>query len=284
MYRLLLDKLPMDLFSKDCWGCLPLFYLIWGLAPLEIVDLVVQTMKEEMAGDRECYNTLRGISEEENPWLSLKSNNPFTREVNWKEMVETLCEARAPIACLERLVEINIFSFPEDNLQSFIDWGEMMIMLCSRGKARKPHLMSFVQLCHSKFGTESIVLEEVAMKIVRREKFGFKPFWLRVCVGNRIKVLEYKEWRYELDGMINTCPVGSTERHRKQRIELMTDVLEKLKAYEVYGLMWVLELALWKSKLECEELTESQDIGARAECRFTCGAAFIMPKVISYLL
>ncbi|EJK73994.1 hypothetical protein THAOC_04355 [Thalassiosira oceanica] len=284
MYRLLLEKLPMDLFSKDCWGCLPLFYLIWGLAPLEIVDLVVQTMKEEMAGDRECYNTLRGAPEEGNPWLSLKSNNPFTREINWKEMVETLCEARAPLACLDRLIEINIFSFPEDNLQSLIDWGEMMIILCSKGKARKPHLSGFVQLCHSNFGTKSIVLEQVAMKIVRREKFGFKPFWLRVCVGNRIKVLQYKEWRYELDSMINTCPVGSTERHRKQRIELMTTVLDKLKVYEVYGLMWVLELALWKSKLEYEGLTESQDRGVRAECRFTCGATFIMPKVISYLI
>lgn len=78
--------------------------------------------------------------------------------------------------------------------------------------------------------------------------------------------------------MIETCPTGNTSRAHRDRIQVMESLYFKLETYEVYGLMWFIELALWKARIE------SSHDEKRSHCRVTCGASFIIPKVASYLL
>jgi len=45
MYRIIIDKYPDNLITKDKWGALPLLYAIWGQVPDEIIELLVDKYK-----------------------------------------------------------------------------------------------------------------------------------------------------------------------------------------------------------------------------------------------
>jgi len=44
MYRIIVDNYPDNLITKDKWGALPILYAIWGRAPLDIVEFLVDNM------------------------------------------------------------------------------------------------------------------------------------------------------------------------------------------------------------------------------------------------
>lgn len=43
LYRVLVEKYPENLISRDGWGALPLFYAVWGNAPDEIVQFLIES-------------------------------------------------------------------------------------------------------------------------------------------------------------------------------------------------------------------------------------------------
>ena len=90
LYRVLIEKYPENLISEDRWGALPLLYAVWGNAPNEIVQYLVEKQQ-----------TMYPIYES-----------------NWTEMVETLGKADAPLHAVVNLVGVQQKSFPRQN----IDW------------------------------------------------------------------------------------------------------------------------------------------------------------------
>jgi hypothetical protein len=42
-YQLMVDKYPANLIVEDAWGATPLLYAIWGDAPSEIVEFLVNS-------------------------------------------------------------------------------------------------------------------------------------------------------------------------------------------------------------------------------------------------
>jgi len=84
LYKVLIEKYPETLITEDRWGALPLLYAVWGNAPSEVIQYLVER------------------------YLSIYSNYEF----NWNDMVETLMKANAPKETIQNLLEVRKESFP----------------------------------------------------------------------------------------------------------------------------------------------------------------------------
>jgi hypothetical protein len=43
LYRVIVEKYPTNLITEDRWGALPLLYAIWGDAPAEIIEFLLES-------------------------------------------------------------------------------------------------------------------------------------------------------------------------------------------------------------------------------------------------
>jgi hypothetical protein len=94
LYQLMIDKYPNNLIVEDAWGATPLLYAIWGDAPSEIVELLV------------------------NSYQSLYPNHGF----NWNDMLLTLGRANVPKAVVQNLLDIQHTLSPGYS----IDWDQIL--------------------------------------------------------------------------------------------------------------------------------------------------------------
>jgi len=109
LYQLIVDKYPNNLIVEDAWGATPLLYVIWGDAPSEIVELLV------------------------NSYLSLYPDHEF----NWNDMVITLGQANAAEGVMQNLMDIQQTLSLEYN----IDWDQILgvFAICPA----RPHFTPF---------------------------------------------------------------------------------------------------------------------------------------------
>mmetsp|Transcript_27945 Transcript_27945/g.59601 ORF Transcript_27945/g.59601 Transcript_27945/m.59601 type:complete len:562 (-) Transcript_27945:143-1828(-) len=94
LYQILIEKYPENLIAEDRWEALPIFYAIWGNAPSEIMQFLVE---------------------------SHQSVYP-DHKLNWSKMVETVGIAGAPLDVIQNLLDVQQTSFPEQR----IDWDELL--------------------------------------------------------------------------------------------------------------------------------------------------------------
>ena len=85
MYRMLIEKHPVSLVTKDKWGAIPLLYAVWRDAGSDIVDLLVQS------------------------YTSIFPNYVL----NWNMMMDTLARANVPRDRIKVLHLIQSWSFPD---------------------------------------------------------------------------------------------------------------------------------------------------------------------------
>ena len=90
----MIEKYPETLVTKDRWGALPLLYAVWGSAPDEDVQILVDS-----------YRTLY-------PYYVL----------NWSKMIQTLGIAGAPVEVIQNLLDLREESFPDQ----LIDWDAVI--------------------------------------------------------------------------------------------------------------------------------------------------------------
>jgi len=100
LYKVLVTKYPETLVTEDRWGAVPLLYAIWGNAPDEIIQYLVETYK------------------------SIHPNHMF----NWTEMVKTLGKANVPLEEMQSILDLKQESFPEQS----IDWKQVIDELTKR--------------------------------------------------------------------------------------------------------------------------------------------------------
>lgn len=119
LYRVLVEKYPETLVKEDRWGALPIFYVIWGNAPDEIVQFLVES------------------------YQSLYPNH----ELNWSMMIETLGKAGAPKETIQSLIDVQRESFLDHQI---IDWGTILQRATSipspRNNFRQTQIESFGHL------------------------------------------------------------------------------------------------------------------------------------------
>ena len=250
MYHMLINRYPGHLITQDVWGDIPLLYAIWGRAPPEVVALLAN-----------------GIREYHEDYV-----------IDWERMIETLCIGMAPLTAIDYLRDSNERYFPGQSLQE-IDWKNMVRLLCTKAKAPEEYVGLFI----SHYSSLLVEVEQVPLQLAREEKFGFKSWWLRIGISKRLLLLgkQNKSWQQELEALIVSCPIGGSVRTVKRRHELMKIILRKLALYETISQMWVLELALWKYKLE--ESSSGSGI-QRKNSRYLSGAELIIPNVMEFLL
>ena len=94
VYQLIVEKYPENLIVEDAWGAVPLLYAIWGDAPSEIVQFLV------------------------NSYQSLYPDHEF----EWNDMVITLGRANASKAVIRNLLNTQPTLSPIYN----IDWDQVL--------------------------------------------------------------------------------------------------------------------------------------------------------------
>lgn len=263
MYRMLIAANPDQLITEDVWGGIPLMYALWGRAPWEVVELLARSMQE--LHHYEEY-VMDGVV------------------MDWeKRMIETFCRGMAPMACVKYLFEAMASLFPELEVQEGeIDWNRMVRLLCTNAKASEEHVRNFMSLYQCAFPRNNSDLEWLSLDLAREEKFGFKPFWLKLGIYSRLSLLDKSAWRHKIQSMIEHCPTGSTGVSVRRRVELMEAILRKLDYYETTAQLWVLELALWKARIGGDG-TDNTSGSVRSCCRIMSGADVIVPNVLEYL-
>ena len=93
LYRVLIEKYPETLVTEDRWGAVPLLYAVWGDAPSEIVQFLLE---------------------------SYHSFHP-DYELNWEKMLVTLSGVNAQ-EVIKKLLDIKQQSYPEQS----IDWNRVI--------------------------------------------------------------------------------------------------------------------------------------------------------------
>jgi hypothetical protein len=94
VYRLIVEKYPANLITKDRWGATPLLYSFWGAAPAEIIEFLLES------------------------YQSLYPDHVF----NWTMMVWTLGRCDTPKESIENLLCVKQMHFPEQP----IDWDHLL--------------------------------------------------------------------------------------------------------------------------------------------------------------
>ena len=94
VYRRLVRGCPRNLIAEDEWGALPLLYAVWGGAPSEVVQFLLES----------C--------------MSLYPDHPF----DWTKMAGTLLRADAPMDRIQMLADVNQSHFPDHP----IDWDDLL--------------------------------------------------------------------------------------------------------------------------------------------------------------
>jgi len=100
LYQLMVEKYPENLIVEDAWGALPLLYAVWGDAPSEIVQFLVN---------------------------SYQSHYP-NHEFDWNDMVITLGKANAPTTGIQNLLNVQQMLSPIYS----IDWDRILGELAER--------------------------------------------------------------------------------------------------------------------------------------------------------
>ena len=106
-YRLLVEEYPENLIVEDSWRATPLLYAIWGDAPTEIVQFLV------------------------NSYQSLYPDHVF----EWSTMLITMGRANAPTTVIQNLFNVQHTLSPGYNN----DWDQALGVLAEETELDEPH-------------------------------------------------------------------------------------------------------------------------------------------------
>ena len=204
----------------------------------------------------------------------------------------------APDGVIELLVE----SYKTKHPDYEFDWGGMLQTLL---KARVPltNIQKLVCTQQRSFpGKEIKNMEKIVMDLAMSDDKPFKSttpietfkYLLHTSMAKRSDTLNVRKWSAELQNSINALPEGACSRNDNTRaIYANLDMYELAKEASA-----VLELALWKMKIDervvskigddqsqrsCKKAKVEDGMSPRNLCRINCGADIIIPGVLWYL-
>jgi len=98
MYRIIIDKYPDNLITKDKWGEIPLLYAIWGQAPDEIVCLLIDSITDKYSDyDLEWEKMFETLAKSDARWDVLAGISDFSSEywqwVDWYGLMNKLADS-----------------------------------------------------------------------------------------------------------------------------------------------------------------------------------------------
>jgi len=166
LYRVIVDNYPENLIVKDGWRAVPLLYAIWGRAPDEIVQFLVESYKF-------LYPNYK---------------------LNWTSMIRALFRASMPLEVIQNLLTIHEESFPGQSIR----WDRVFERLTS---PRKKHSLASKNIVRqlvkysmaeriSKIGIKQWRDDMTSMMNTNISKDTHLQVWLD---GFRSKLVEYEK-------------------------------------------------------------------------------------------
>mmetsp|Transcript_29808 Transcript_29808/g.62243 ORF Transcript_29808/g.62243 Transcript_29808/m.62243 type:complete len:858 (-) Transcript_29808:905-3478(-) len=301
VYQFIIDKQPKSLIIEDKWGCPPILYAIWGNAPQEIMQVLIDSQKCSFP----------------------------THHMDWEKMIGTLCRSGTSLDIVKNLIEIQQTWFPDNIVDCekvareltiyslvvcytfrdhYLIWMQMVEMLSS--SQTHTHLVQSLLVIHQRFfpdadedtntlrdysphyyrpdAIEKILCEEFAGPLSGwwKSQYNVSPnletfrFLVKCRISERLDILRVRNWRKDIINMVKGIPSFGTSMRKPDFDVIHT----KLVSYEqVKEAMALLELALWKSKLDQSKKTGNDAADMKVQCHVNCGADIIMPNVLSFL-
>jgi hypothetical protein len=157
LYCVIVEKYPTNLITVDAWGALPLLYAIWGDAPVEIVNFLI------------------------NSYQSLYPDHEF----DWTDMVITLGQSNAPVAVIQNLLDIQHTLSPGYN----IDWDQILEELAMATTSNEPFASS-ATFC---FLTRCSIVTRVSAIGVKHFRDAMADNWM----GDKDYDFDREMWRNE---------------------------------------------------------------------------------------
>ncbi|KAL7542975.1 hypothetical protein ACHAXR_012277 [Thalassiosira sp. AJA248-18] len=93
LYQVIVEKYPENLITEDKWGALPILYAVWGNAPSEVIEFLIESHKARYPA----------------------------HDLNWVKMMETLSMGSPP-KTVKNLLDMQRNSFPNQS----IDWDKVL--------------------------------------------------------------------------------------------------------------------------------------------------------------
>ena len=259
-------KLPGQLNTtgkeKDCLGMTPLHILACSTKPtIEMYRLLICKYPETLVtkdkwGDIPllyaiwCGAPLEVIDLLVEGYKTLHPDSIF----DWSGMIQTLAKRNVPLDIVKRLVTTQQNSFPDQkyDMQSMV--MELATYDANRASLYEPY--TYIETFRYLF---------------------------QVSIRKRLDSLGIKKWREDLGDIISTFPKGANKREEGTKA-----LYDRLDTYEsIKEGIPVLELALWKAKLDGGRNKRSRVEGNdsyKEQCRINCGADIIIRNVLPYLL
>jgi hypothetical protein len=291
VYQRIIDFHPNSIITEDKWGCLPIFYAIWGNAPQIIVQFLT-------ANHRSAFPNVR---------------------LHWDGMVETLCRAGTSPHKIDMLLNIKETKFSEsedtidwrkaarefticclvrcggldDLFDSASIWWKMMECLHASQAHLGQLIHNLVELQHiffpNRIDANWKVLSEYLVAPLRGWwKDGFPRlslltfhFLVRCNIPTRLGSLGVRGWRLYIENMIKMIrSMSFTPLFQYDAIHKVLIFYEH-EYHQLKEAAFLLELALWKSNI----LGQSDNpLITKWQHRVNCGANEIIPNVLSYLI
>jgi hypothetical protein len=155
--RVIVAKYPANLITEDAWGALPLLYAIWGDAPVEIINFLIDS------------------------YQSLYTDHEF----GWTDMVITLGRANAPVAVIKNLLDIQLTLSPGYN----IGWDQILVELATSASTTRPFAFP-ATFC---FLTRCSIATRVSAIGVKHFRDEMSDYWM----GDEYNDFNKDMWRNE---------------------------------------------------------------------------------------
>jgi hypothetical protein len=135
IYRVIIENYPTNLITEDRWGAVPLLYALWGAAPAEIIQFLLESYRSLYPGYK----------------------------FNWTMMVQTIGRISTPKERIENLLHVNQIHFPEQP----INWEYLLDEFVKPSRFH-PNVKPFQEKMHFLFicGMSARV-ESLAFKVWR---------------------------------------------------------------------------------------------------------------------
>ena len=254
--------------EQDCLGMTPLHILACSTAQnIELYQVLIDKYPETLVSEDRwgaaplLYAIWGNAPNEIIHFLAERLSSLYPNyQLNFTSMVKTLGNASAPSEVIQNLLDLQQESFPEQS----IDWTQVV---------------------------ERLAEEELA---VADETFRFL---VKCSITKRIDAIGLKQLRDSVTHDIKTVRPTDGIYGNFDKAAYMTTIRSKLTEYEAeyYQLKeatTILELALWKKRVDEHSQSESRCIKRMkideadlwGQCRISCGVDVVIAHVLPYLL
>eukprot|EP00584_Thalassiosira_punctigera_P021810 CAMPEP_0172573244 /NCGR_PEP_ID=MMETSP1067-20121228/136091_1 /TAXON_ID=265564 ORGANISM="Thalassiosira punctigera, Strain Tpunct2005C2" /NCGR_SAMPLE_ID=MMETSP1067 /ASSEMBLY_ACC=CAM_ASM_000444 /LENGTH=445 /DNA_ID=CAMNT_0013365841 /DNA_START=67 /DNA_END=1405 /DNA_ORIENTATION=- len=278
IYRLVIDKYPENLITKDGWGDVPLLYAFWGNAPRGVINLLVERQRALFP----AY------------------------QLDWAGMVETMGRARylpgwagASLSCIKSLLDVKRSRFPNQH----VDWEKALTEWAAEdtSNAAEPHAPGFHQDAFKHLVLFGVAERVNSLALLASEALtewaaedtsnaaephapgfhqdAFKHLIL-FGIAARVNSLGVAGFRIDiLNEIDDLCWFVMYRQRSTERLFSMLAHYEHLD--QLRKATSILELSLWKAGIDrfAPDGREERDA-----CRVRCGADVVVPNVLSFLL